>query len=112
MVFTKYSPIFIIVFGLLGATVSGLLSNSQERKSLSIDEYPEALDGFWASFAKLVFGATSALVIFVFLRAGLLPIVEPNELTPEFVLVVSFISGFSDRLLLKAMEDVAIQEST
>jgi hypothetical protein len=64
--------------------------------------------GLWATAAKLTFGAASAVVLLVVLYSGIVPGFDATQLTPGFALGVSLAAGFSERLLLRAMEQVSV----
>lgn len=99
---------FVVLFGLFGAGISELLLLSKRRDAGETAEHPEAAYGFWATAAKLVFGASSALVLLVILSSGIIPVFDPTRLTAEFALCISFAAGFSERLLLKAMQQISV----
>lgn len=99
---------FAALFGLLGATISDLLKLSKRGTATAPDELPSAMFGLWATAAKLTFGAASAVVLLVVLYSGIVPGFDATQLTPGFALGVSLAAGFSERLLLRAMEQVSV----
>jgi len=89
----------VVLFGIMGASISGILSVARGGADARITEQ---LIGFWVLLAKLVVGAASALVIFTFILSGFLSL----NTTPAQVMAVSFAAGFSERLVTLAVESV------
>ncbi len=97
-------PRFIIavaLFGVMGAAFSGFSSIAREAVAARI---PEQLVESWVSLARVAVGGVAALVIYHFLLSGILQIAE--NLTAGLVLAASFAAGFSERLVLRAVEAV------
>jgi hypothetical protein len=95
----------VVLFGVLGASLSGLRSI---RKQFQEDRVYVASDLYNSStlhLSRIVIGMVSALAVFVFLRSGLLQV--GPELTPGVVLAAAFASGISESLLVKAVESIA-----
>jgi ADP-ribose pyrophosphatase YjhB (NUDIX family) len=90
---------YIILFGVLGASISGTLSMSNRGTT---DYITNQLLSSWIAFARVAVGAVAALVVYAFLNAGLINI-EASSLTVWAVLAVSFAAGFSERLLTRAV---------
>lgn len=101
--------IYIIAFGVMGAGVSGLISFSRhlmasrraswEESNIALLILPVVI------VAKLVLASGAALAVFAFLQSGLLQgIVQIEALTPGLILALAFASGFSERLLLRALK--------
>jgi hypothetical protein len=97
---------FSALFGLFGAIVSDLSKYSDDGGSRA-NEHGSAIRGVWATSAKYVFGATSAVIIIIILYSGFLPAINTNELTSGLVLVISFAAGFSERIVRRALEEVS-----
>jgi 8-oxo-dGTP diphosphatase len=98
-------PQFVVsvaLFGLMGASLSGIFSLAAGSIGARI---PERLLNSWISVARLVTGAVAALVVYNFLISGLLQI--GGETTSGLILAVSFAAGFSERLVVRAVESVA-----
>lgn len=91
----------IFVFGVLGATTSSILSLSRGILGMRV---PEQVGTLGLTIARVTVGGTSALVIYVFLIAD---IIELVTLTPGATFAFAFIGGFTERLLVKAIESVA-----
>ena len=91
----------VALFGILGASMSGILSLASATAETRI---PEMLLNSWFTSSRLVVGAVAALAIHVFLGSGLLAFGESNL---PLVLAVSFAAGFSERLVVRAAESVA-----
>ena len=90
-----------VLFGVMGASISGILSLA---KGSSEARTPDQLVNWWITLARIAIGAVAALAVYTFLISGLLQI---GTITPGLVLAVSFTSGFSERLVLHAVETVA-----
>lgn len=98
-----------VLFGVLGASVSGLLTLSD---ILGEGQIPEYVGAAWLTVGRVVLGAAAALTLMVFLLSGIPDIVlRVGELTPSLMLAVAFVSGFTDRLLLRAVNTVAGDET-
>jgi 8-oxo-dGTP pyrophosphatase MutT (NUDIX family) len=91
----------VALFGIMGASVSGLLSLARATTDTRI---PNQLLSSWFTLTRPVIGAIAALAIHVFLLSGLLVFGEP---TLRLVLAVSFAAGFSERLVVRAAESVS-----
>lgn len=90
----------VALFGILGASISGILSLARATAETRI---PEQLLKSWFTLSRLVVGAVAALAIHVFLLSGLVAFGERNL---PLVLAVSFAAGFSERLVVHAAESV------
>ena len=91
----------IFVFGVLGATTSSILSLSRGILGMRV---PEQVGTLGLTIARVTVGGTSALVIYVFLIAD---IIELITLTPGATFAFAFIGGFTERLLVQAVESIA-----
>jgi 8-oxo-dGTP pyrophosphatase MutT (NUDIX family) len=93
----------VILSGVLGATFSGFSS------SIALDQkknrIPDVLSTSTLTFARFSIAMVSAIVISIFLLSGVLNLPKPTSL--ELLLAVAFAAGFSDRLLLRAIESVS-----
>lgn len=87
----------ILLFGIMGACLSGLYSLARNTESLKI---PKVQMNAMITFSRPLIGAISALVIFVFLISDILNVIP--ELKMAAVFAVCFVSGFSERLVIKA----------
>ncbi len=89
-----------IIFGVLGACISGILTlaNSSTRQNI-----PEKLLNSWVTFARPLVGLVSALAVVIFVLSGILDI---NKQSHGLYLSAAFIAGFSERLLIKTIEGV------
>lgn len=88
----------VVLFGAMGGTVSGIISISRGTVRGKI---PDQLLNSWLTIIRPLFGAMSALAISVFLLSGL---IQFGDLTHNLILAISFVAGFSERLLLRAIE--------
>lgn len=108
-VFTWNSTLSIIIFGVMGAIVSGMLS-ARDGTETRIPK--QRIDNI-LTLAKLAVGAMSALAVVAFITSGILnlSIIGKNTATPELILAVSFVAGFTERLVYRAVETVAKSDS-
>ena len=91
----------VILAGILGALLSAFTSAiGTDPKHSSI---PAELSTLTITFARLMVAALSALAITLFLSSGILGFEQQNY---AFLIAIAIISGFSDRLLLSAIERV------
>lgn len=89
--------ILVILFGILGAAFSGVLSlaNASEKR------IPQLLLHFSAAMARVSLGGVAAYVVFTFLNGGVLTFEAQNQ---NAILALSFAAGFSERLLVRAVK--------
>ncbi len=102
--FTTFFFLGVVLFGALGGTASAMITIARSSKG----DVPERLLNSWLTLAKPVFGAVAALAVAVFLLAGLLQSIEgilkpTAAITTYAVFAISFASGFSERILLRAV---------
>ena len=90
--------ISIVLFGALSGCFSGVFSISRDAGEGKI---PDQILSSWLTIARPVVGVMAALAMAGFLLSG---IVQLGTLTVPLILAVSFAVGFSERLLVKAME--------
>ncbi|MEI2689853.1 MAG: hypothetical protein V9H69_09095 [Anaerolineae bacterium] len=91
----------VVLAGLLGGLISAFTSaiRSDIRKS----NIPAELSTQTVTFARLMLSALSALAITLFLTSGLLSF---EQLSYELILAIAIVSGFTERLLLRAVDQV------
>jgi len=88
----------VILTGILGALVSGFSSSmATDQRQARI---PGELLATTVTFARISLAVLSSLAISIFLMSGLLNLPPPSI---GLLLAVAFASGFSDRLLLRAL---------
>jgi hypothetical protein len=92
----------VILTGIIGALVSGFSSSVATDQTLA--RIPSELLATTITFARLALAVLSSLAISIFLMSGLLNLPNPSL---GILLAVAFASGFSDRLLLRALESLA-----
>lgn len=91
----------VVLAGLLGALISAFTSAiGTDPKQSSI---PAELSTLTLTAARLMVAALSALAITLFLSSGILSFEQQNY---AFLIAIAIVSGFSDRLLLSAIEKV------
>lgn len=96
----------IVIFaGVLGGLLSAFTSAiSGDIKKSNI---PAVLSTETTTYARLIVSALSAVTIIIFLGSGIVTFPQQNS---AFIISLALISGFSDRLLLNAIEKVAKAE--
>lgn len=87
----------VILFGVMGAAMSGILSLSRDSTKARI---PDLLVRGWIIVVRPVVGALSALAVYLFLISGILQL---GQLSPGLILAFSFAAGFSERLVVRTM---------
>lgn len=98
----NHSYLFIVaIFGALGGSISGVTSINKASKE---EKVPEMVLNYMITVLRPVIGASSAIVVVLFLVSGLMNIGDATNLSRELLLSVAFISGFSEKLLLKIVE--------
>jgi hypothetical protein len=101
---------FVVLFGLFGATISAMTRAFDTSQSARIPELTAALR---VMFMRILMGSATAVVIYVFVRSGLADsffgewFKSLRKLEPYSTYAVAFISGTSERLVMKAVEQVA-----
>ena len=92
----------VVLAGILGGLISAFTSaiGTDWRKS----NIPAELSTQTITFARLVLAALSALAVTLFLSSGILSF---GQLSHPLIIAVAVVSGFTDRLLLGAVERVA-----
>lgn len=106
--------VLIVVLGIMGASVSGILSLSRELRQSRI---PEQAGTVWFAVARLATGGVAALMLFLFLISGLVSLGDAatglltlnlgTDLSVALVFSLSFVAGFSERLLVRVVKSVA-----
>jgi hypothetical protein len=94
--------ILICVFGAFGGSISGIFSLSKISLKETAEIPIQSLSG-WLTISRPLVGAISALIITVFILSGLMVV---GSVSPTQILAVSFVSGFSERLILGAADKV------
>ena len=96
----QITPVWLaLLMGGLGAACSGILALTRRGVEQRI---PEQVTQAWATFTRLVVGMLAALLLYAILVAGLLKTDGQNG--AGLILALSFVAGFSERLLNRAVE--------
>jgi vacuolar-type H+-ATPase subunit E/Vma4 len=93
--------IAVAMLGVLGGCFSGIFSIARSSNKGRI---PDQLLSSWLTISRPIVGAIAALAISMFLLSGL---IQLGTLTEYLILAVSFGAGFSERLLVKAVESTS-----
>jgi hypothetical protein len=103
MPFTWQALVYVLLFGLLGACTSALLSVIRKETQADI---PAQLSQGVVVFARPLFGATAALALYLFVQSGLFTTgpVRIDAQSTTAVLGLSFIAGFTERLVVSVVE--------
>jgi hypothetical protein len=88
------------LFGGAGGSISGLLG-LQQAFSLKSDT-PERLLNKWITIAKPVIGFSVAVIIAIFIIAGLVQVAN-IAVSNYLIFALAFVSGFSERLIIGAV---------
>lgn len=89
----------VVLFGAMGAAVSSLTNLSTVLKSSAV---PERVGSVRLAIARVVLGAASALILYIFVFAE---IVNVFVVSASSLLAVAFVSGFSERLLVRTVRN-------
>lgn len=94
------SLLSVALFGVLGATFSVALTLT--RRSIDA-KIPEQVLGSFVTWMRPAIGAAAAMAAYVFLQAGFLNVGSTLKSAPA-ILAIAFIAGFSERLVVKAID--------
>jgi hypothetical protein len=93
----------VALMGATGAIISGFSATKRiDDSRVPLQEAELAI-----AISRFVFGALAALVVFSFMASGVLDL---GKLTVPRVLAIAIASGFSDRLVVKAVNSFAAKE--
>lgn len=108
---TDSTPLFsiefivtIVLFGAMGAAVSSLTNLSKVLKSSNV---PERVGSVRLAVGRVVLGAASSLIVYVFVFAEVFNVFR---VTASSLLAVAFVSGFSERLLMRTVRNFTGEE--
>ncbi len=96
----------VILMGIIGGSFSGLLSlASAATKARRI---PTQLRDGYVTLLRPALGAAGALIAYIFLSSGILSpgFLSHGILSAATVLAISFVAGFTDRLILRGVKAV------
>lgn len=91
----------VILFGILGGTFSAIMSLSHTSSQKRI---PEQIVNSYVTLLRVALGAVGALVVYIFLAMGIL---NAEIISAPYVLGFAFAAGFSERLVVRAVRQVA-----
>lgn len=106
----------VMLFGNLGGTISAMLRASDSMAAAA--RIPELTSANRVTFMRILMGGASAVVIYLALQSQLTGLFNQDfartmtELKPQTTYVVAFVAGFSERLVLRAVEYVAGKSTT
>lgn len=98
--------IAVMFFGLLGGTVSAVLSAPSTTRSTRV---PEMANTIRVTLLRILMGMASALLIVMIVKSGIggqlfnKEIFDKLEKTNYFLLLTAFVAGFSERLVLRSI---------
>jgi ADP-ribose pyrophosphatase YjhB (NUDIX family) len=101
----------IILFGILGGCISSIF---HIRDSSNIARIPVLLNNNYVTFIRIFIGGGLAFIIFVFIQSDFTEKIFQFELRPTnpfTYFAISFVAGFSERLVLKAITSIAGKET-
>jgi ADP-ribose pyrophosphatase YjhB (NUDIX family) len=93
----------VILFGMLGACVSALL---HAYDSAELSQSPETVTHYVVTAARVMLGGVMALIIFIFLQTDFVSQIftfSSNPQNPFSFYAISFLVGFSERLVLRTL---------
>ena len=90
----------LLMFGILGASFSAARTITTDTLNSLI---PELVMSKWITVARTVLGACPGLAIYAFLQSDLLNL---GNINTAKALAIAFAGGFSERLVVKAVETV------
>lgn len=96
----------VILFGIMGACLSAIFSLAGGTQGMRI---PKLQVNYWITLSRPVIGAISALVFFIFISSDF--ILLGQNFNTAGILTISFISGFSERLIIRAVKTVSDETS-
>ncbi len=93
----------VMLAGILGAIVSGFSSSiGRDQKKSRI---PEELSSSIVTLARFSLAMVSAVAVSIFLLSGILSL--SKSLSLELLLAAGFVSGFSERLLMRSIDTLS-----
>ena len=92
------------LFGIVGAAFSAILSTAKVPAKSRI---PEQISARAITIGRAVLGAPAAVLALFLLHLGLIQIGGVDASSPFLILTVAFVAGFSERLILRAIESVS-----
>ncbi len=103
----------VMLFGKLGATFSAITRASDASASVRI---PEITSANRVSILRILLGGVSAIVVYLALKSELASVFAfqgtLKTLTPFTIYVLAFASGFTDRLVMRAIEGLLGKPAT
>jgi len=94
----------LATFGLLGAAISAIIKSPKADVSARI---PELIYTFRISLLRMLMGPASAILMYFMLQSDFATaILKLNEKGGYTVLIIAFVAGFSERLVLRIAEAV------
>jgi hypothetical protein len=93
--------VFVALAGVVGASLFGMRSLRDERLSMKV---AQQLTGLTVTWARGLFGAIGALVVYFALQT---PFMSVGENTAAVMIVVGFTAGYSERLVTRTLETVS-----
>jgi 8-oxo-dGTP diphosphatase len=104
----------VAIFGLLGGVVSAII---REMNVNAPSRIPELTTSIRITLLRIFVGSAFAVVVYLFIKSQLIDVFNPNIqnhikiIHPYTIYAISFVAGFSERLVLRAVSVVVGKES-
>jgi hypothetical protein len=103
----------VAIFGLLGGVVSAIIKEMDVSKPSKI---PEVVTAIRVTLLRIFVGSAFALVVYLFMKSQVIEVFNIEiagyikGATPFTIYVISFVAGFTERMVLRAVSVVAGKE--
>jgi len=100
----------VVSFGVFGALFSAIIKSADNSNNSS--RIPEMTLAIHITLLRIVLGAASAVIVYIILQSGLVSILSEKiteivkDMAVATVYVIAFVSGTSERLVLRAIENI------
>ncbi|GEM45122.1 hypothetical protein [Deinococcus cellulosilyticus] len=94
----KLQWLIVLLLSWIGAAISGFVSSFKQVRSNTI---PSEISEYTLTFARFALAGLSSIALFTVLGAG---IIDQSKLTYDVLLALALVSGFSERLVTRAVE--------
>ena len=94
----KLQWLIVLLLSWIGAAISGFVSSFKQVRSNTI---PSEISEYTLTFSRFALAGLSSIALFMVLGAG---IIDQSKLTYDVLLALALVSGFSERLVTRAVE--------